>query len=294
MTVVLRTIVPIPTRLLVIGMAHDDGTIDAGQLYAVAAACGQGPEQVRSCLRRMVADGLYRREGSGRSARYHLTERGAAVFGAQFERTRRAFVQDAAGRGWDRYWRLVAFAIPEERRAERDAFRTALVELGGASVQGGLYVSPHPWHKDVRMEAERLGIAESVTVASTDDLDVAGATHPVEIARRLWPVDDLGRRYERLVWTFRPIVARLQEMRERKERVPETVFLPGALQFSVAFAEVFEDDPLLPPELLPHPWPGRTARELVREARRLALAQRETPTGPALFQFFDVAVEAIP
>lgn len=293
MAVVDDTTVSIPTRMLVLGMAREDGSIHASELYEVAEACGQSPEQVRSCLRRLVADGDFVRRGTGRDAVYEPTEHGTTFLSTPFERTRRAYAQDAQGRGWDRYWRLAAFAIPEERRSVRDMFRQSLVALGGAAVQGGLYVSPHPWHKEVRDEADRLGIADLVTCASTDDLSAGGIDHPREIATRLWPIGDLARRYQGLVNTFTPVVRHLEEMRTRHERLPESVFLPGALGLTVAFTEVFDEDPLLPPELLPHPWPGREARELAREARRLAFAQREQPSRPGLFRFFDHALEGM-
>src|SRR5687768_9165041 len=149
MPVVSETPVPIPTRVLVFGMAHEDGTILGEEVYPVAEACGQSPEQVRSCLRRIVAEGLFVREGEGREARFTATEAGLAQLGSTMERTRLAYLQDAAGRGWDRRWRIVAFAVPESRRTARDAFRDRLLALGGAPVHNGLYVSPHPWLKDV-------------------------------------------------------------------------------------------------------------------------------------------------
>ena len=173
----------IPTRVLVLGMAHEDGTIVNDELLPVAAACGLTPDQVRSCLRRLVAEGLFVRRGTGRNTTFAATAHGLAALGTTVERTRLAYVQDAAGRGWDRQWRLVAFAVPEKERAARDAFRDHLIELGGAAIQGGLYVSPHPWHKDAAAEAERLGIADAVTYATTDDLDIEGyvADHDIVV-----------------------------------------------------------------------------------------------------------------
>lgn len=292
--VVMDPTVSIPTRMLVRGLTREDGSIHATELYDVAERCGHSTEQVRSCLRRLVNDGEYQRRGTGRDAVYQVTERGLAALGSEFERTRRAYIQDAQGRGWDRYWRLVAFAIPEERRSVRDALRQALVSLGGASIQGGLYVSPHPWHKEVREEAERLDVGDQVTFASTDELAIGTIDHPTEIAASLWPVAELAERYRDLIEQFTPVVEGLEEMRTRQERLPESAFLSGALSLTVAFVEVFDEDPLLPPELLPHPWPGREARELARESRRLAFAQRENPTRPALFRFFDEAIDALP
>jgi len=289
------TTVPIPTRVLVLGMAHEDGTILASELVPVAGACGLTPDQVRSCLRRLVAEGLFERQGAGKTTAYVATARGLAELGLSIERTRLAYVQDAAGRGWDRQWRLVAFAVPERERAARDTFRDHLIELGGAPIQGGLYVSPHPWHKDVHAEAERLGIEDAVTLATTDDLDIAGERDPRRLAAALWPLADLADRYQSFLDLYRTVPDRLQEMKEKHERLPDEFFLPGALAMGVDFQSCFNDDPLLPPELLPRPWPGRTARELLLVSRRLALAIRKGQGRPALFRAsFDDAVEAIP
>ncbi len=293
-TTVRKATLEIPTRVLVLGMAHEDGTIHAGEVYPVAEACGQSADQVRSCLRRLTTEGLFERDGNGRDALYRATEAGTAALGAYLERTRLAYVQDAAGRGWDRHWHLVGFAIPENQRAGRDALRDRLLLFGGAAIQGGLYVSPHPWHKDVRATAEQLGVTEYVTLASTDDLEVGGERDPRELARRLWPLDDLANQYQRLVDHFDWVVPGLTEMKDRKERLPDSAFLPMALAMAVAFADCFNRDPLLPPELLPRPWPGRAARDLVARSRRLAVALRQSPGRPALFRLFDEAVEALP
>ena len=149
---------PIPTRVLVTGMRHDDGEIVAAELYAVAEACGQSSEQVRSCLRRLVNEGLYVQHGKGRSARFVATEAGVAQLEAGWTRTRTAYQQDAAGRGWDRLWHIAAFAVPENRRTARDHLRDRLLGHGGAALQGGMYVSPHPWEDVVRHEATRLDV----------------------------------------------------------------------------------------------------------------------------------------
>jgi len=284
----------VPTRVLVLGMAHEDGTIVADELLPVAEACGQSAEQVRSCLRRLVQEGLFRREGRGRAARFLATERGMQALGSNMERHRLAYVQDHAGRGWDRRWRLVSFAIPESRRSARDAFRDRLLALGGAAIANALYVSPHRWEKDVAGEAERLGVVDSVAQASTDDLSIAGTTDPRELVKRLWPVDDIAARYEQFVASYRGVPDALEAMRMRHERLADAVFLPGALSVTVEFSEIFADDPLLPPELLPRPWPGRAARELLVRSRRLALLLREQHNRPALFRSFDDLIESIP
>ena len=183
--VVLPTPVEVPTRVLVFGMARTDGSIHAAELYPVAEACGQSAEQLRSCLRRLVSEKLLLAD---RIRSYcdlsYDSPAGERLVGTTMERHQLAYLQDAQGRGWDRRWHLVAFAIPEARRGARDQLRDRLLAFGGAAVGNGLYVSAHPWEKDVRGEAERLGVLETVTLASSDDLDVAGIRDPRGIALR--------------------------------------------------------------------------------------------------------------
>lgn len=283
----------IPTRVLVLGMAHDDGTIDAAELAPVAEACGQSPEQVRSCLRRLVAEGLLARHGEGRSARFVATPAGMDALGVTLERTRLAYAQDAAGRGWDGQWRLVAVAVPETRRSARDALRERLRALGGAPIQGGLYVSPHNWHADVMSAAERLGITSSLTLATTAELVVGGERDARQLARTLWPVDLLACRYRAFCERYGPVPEVLASMRGNRQHLSDAQFLPGALGMAVEFNACFSEDPLLPPDLLPRPWPGRTARDVVLKARRLALSIRTGTSRPALFRTYDVAIEAL-
>jgi phenylacetic acid degradation operon negative regulatory protein len=283
----------IPTRLLVLGMAHADGTVLAEELYPVAEVCGQTGEQVRSCVRRLVTDGLFTREGEGRTAVLRATDEGRRALGRVLRRHRLAYAQDAAGKGWDRRWRLVAFAVPESQRAARDAFRERLLALGGASLQGGLYVSPHDWLDDVTSSAKELGVLDQVTTATTDDLQVGDERDPRALARRLWNLDELAERYEVFVGRYEAVPAALEAMRERHERLTDAEFTAGALITAVDFQDCFNRDPLLPPELLPRPWPGRQARDLVARARRLGVLNR-AGKGPAIFAYLDDSIADLP
>lgn len=284
----------LPTRLMVLGMAHRDGSVHGAELYEVADACGIGVETVRSCLRRLTSEGLFERDGEGRDAVFSATPAGHAVLDVTEQRHVLAYAQDAAGRGWDRRWRIVSFAIPEAMRTARDSFRDHLLALGGAAIQPGLYVSPHRWHDDLVAEAERLGIAEHVATLTTDDLSVAGATDPRVIAARLWPLDEVAARYERFIETYASVPENLAQMRRRGERLSERDFLPGVLHLAIRFNTCFDLDPLLPPELLPRPWPGRAARDLLARCRKIGVLARQEKAGPALFRVFDDAIAHLP
>jgi phenylacetic acid degradation operon negative regulatory protein len=291
----------LPTRMLVLGLARHDGSILAADAFPVADACGRSPEQVRSCLRRLVAEGLFTRDGQGQRAVYRPTGDGLAALGAITARARLAHTQDAAGRPdprhdthvWDGRWHLAAFAIPEARRAARDALREHLGRLGGAAIHNGLYASPHPWEKDVADEAERLGVSEHVTLAATDDLAVGEVSEATALAARLWPIERLSARYQSFVDRWGHVPADLASMRRRHQTLPDSAFLPGALAMGLAYQACFDEDPLLPPELLPHPWPGGAARDLLVRSRRLALEIRAEHNRPALFRSFDDLIDAL-
>jgi len=284
----------LPTRLMVLGLAHRDGTVHGPELYRVAAECGIGIETVRSCMRRLVGEGLFERNGEGRDATFTATAAGHSILDVTQQRHLLAYAQDAAGRGWDRRWRLVSFAIPESQRTARDAFRDHVLSLGGAALQPGLYVSPHRWQDDVTAEAARLGLSAHVSTFTTDDLVLGGESDPRRLAARLWPLDEVARRYQQFSETYRDVPEQLEGMRRRGERLTEHDFLPGALHIAIRFNECFDLDPLLPPELLPKPWPGRAARDLLARCRRHGVLARDDKSGPALFRVFDEAIAHLP
>ncbi|MEZ5237529.1 MAG: PaaX family transcriptional regulator C-terminal domain-containing protein [Microthrixaceae bacterium] len=284
----------VSTRLMVFGLAHSDGRVLGPELYRVAESCDIPVEAVRSCVRRLLSEGLFRREGEGRDAVLDATDAGRAALEVYHQRHLLAYAQDAAGRGWDRRWHMVAFAVPEANRQARDRFRDHLLDLGGAQMQPGLYVSPHPWAEEALGDAARLGIAEHVSTWPTDELSVGGVTDPRTIARRLWDLDAVSRRYEEFIETYRDVPRRLEEMRDRGEKLSEHDFLPGALHIAIRFNSCFGQDPLLPPELLPRPWPGREAREILARCRRLGVLSRSDKSGPTLFRVFDDAIAHLP
>ena len=278
----------IDTRLLVLGMAHHDGSIVAGEVVPVAEACGRSGPQVRDELGALVTDGLFE---TADHERYTPTASGKAFLASALERARLAYVQDAAGRGWDRRWHLVAVAPVDDEAVA--AFVRRLFALGAGQIQNGLYVSPHQWESVVNGEAERLGVGDAVTTASTDELEIGGERDPRTLAARLWALDDLADRYRGFIEHYREVPDALADMRTRHERLTEAEFLAGALTTVIDFQACFGRDPLLPPELLPRPWPGREARELVTKGRRLGMLTREEHQRPALFALFDEAIDAV-
>ncbi len=57
------------------GMIREDATIDSGALYDVANVLGMSDQQVRLCIKRLIADGQFTQEGRGRKAVLRATNR---------------------------------------------------------------------------------------------------------------------------------------------------------------------------------------------------------------------------
>lgn len=284
----------VTTRMMVFGLAHTNGRVMGSELYHVAAEYGIPVETVRSCTRRLVNEGLFGRSGEGRDAVFTATDEGLAALEVTHQRHRLTYAMDAAGRGWDRSWHMVAFAIPESRRSARDRLRDHLLDLGGAQLQPGVYTSPYPWEREVLVNAQRLGIAEHVSTWSCEDLNHQMETDPRAIAATLWDMEGVAALYRDFIESFRDVPRSLEATSDRGERLSERDFLPGALRIAIHFNDCFEQDPLLPPELLPREWPGREAREILARCRRIGVLSPSDKTGPTLFRVFDDAITHLP
>lgn len=263
-------------------MADAAGAIDAAAVYTLAEAIGLSHQQVRLCFRRLVGDGLFVQHGRGQRARFKATAAGQAQLEPDHAWLHFAYRQDAGLERWDGRWHLVGFAVPEARRAARDEMRRALLRLGGAPLEGGWYLSPHPWEAEVRSVGARLGLAASLTLAEATRLQLGEHDAPAALAGRLWPLDAIGARYREFLAAFVPLAAQL----ERGE-LAESRLVSAALAMAASFEACIRHDPLLPPELLPADWPGKPARVLLATLRRTSLQQSALLRQSALFRSYD-------
>ncbi|MER5424166.1 PaaX family transcriptional regulator C-terminal domain-containing protein [Streptosporangium roseum] len=253
--------VQVPTRMLVEALVRADLTVDTGELYATGNLLGMTDQQVRLCIKRLVAEGRFTHEGRGRKAILRATGATEQTLGLDVEFVAHAFRQDAGLAPWDGTWHLIAFAVPETARAARDALRAALTRLGGAPIQGGLYVSANPWEPYVEDHARHLDVLDHLTIATTRDLRQGDQDAPAALARTLWPQAEIAERYHRLTAIAESRLDRLRDHAGLSEAGQLTI----AVELAAEFTRAMEPDPLLPPQLLPQPWPGSQARALVAQ-----------------------------
>ncbi|MEU1938122.1 PaaX family transcriptional regulator C-terminal domain-containing protein [Streptomyces coeruleorubidus] len=281
--------VEIPTRMLVHALIREDGTVSADELYTVAATLGMSDQQVRLCVKRLVAESRFTHEGRGRKAVLHATEATTRSLAPNADFLRHAFRQDTGLAPWDGVWHLAAFAVPESARTARDALRETLVHLGGAPLQGGLYVCANAWEPYVEDAAHRLGAHSALTLLSTTDLRRGDTREPAELARHLWPLQEIANRYHHLSRIAQPRLDRLTG----SAGLSPSELLTIAVELAAELTRAMEPDPLLPPQLLPQPWPGTQARELIARCWAALPEHDHGEARPTLFRLYaDITREA--
>ncbi|MGW4424655.1 PaaX family transcriptional regulator C-terminal domain-containing protein [Streptosporangium sp. NPDC004631] len=281
--------VEIPTRTLVHGMVREDATVDAAELYTVANTLGMSDQQVRLCVKRLVEEGRFTLEGRGRKALLRVTADAWRSFTPAVEFVRHAFHQDRGLAPWDRTWHLAAFAVPESARAARDALRETILGLGGAQLQGGLYVSAHAWEDRVEARARELGVAGGLTCVASANLRVGGEEDPRRLAALLWPLEEIAERHRRLVSVARPRLDRLRGPGE----LTRAELLTVAIELASEFTRAMEPDPLLPAELLPEPWPGAEARAMLARCWSHLLRRGDDSSPAVLFRLYADVVREV-
>ncbi len=283
----IKTGTRLATRMLVEALVRTDHTVDTAELYSAAALLGMTDQQVRLCVKRLVAEGRFTLDGRGRKAVLRATDITEQALGLDIDFVAHAFQQDAGHAPWDETWHLVAFAVPETARVARDALRNALTRLGGAFIQGGLYVSANAWEPYVESQVRHLALLDQVTFATTRDLRHGNEANAQSLARRLWPLAEIADRYDRLADIA---AARIAQLRANPDlSAPHQLAI--AVELAAEFTRAMEPDPLLPPELLPQPWPGTQARKLIAQSWALLGEQRQPHgVGIQLFGLYDSVI----
>lgn len=149
-------------------------------------------------------------------------------------------------RRWDKRWRIVLFDIPETERRRRDSFREKLKELGFGMIQKSVWISPYPFEDDIRDFLEDKGLDELAFVFVADSSQLGDVQM---LVNKAWEIEKMNDLYDELIVEFNS--AKLSK--------------DSANIFFEKFLELFMKDPFLPRELLPDPWWGDDAIDLMRK-----------------------------
>ncbi|MEM8747183.1 MAG: PaaX family transcriptional regulator C-terminal domain-containing protein [Actinomycetota bacterium] len=272
-----------PSRAFVLGLADREGHLDGAALYELGESIGFTDTTIRLTVRRLVEAGLIESSGRGRSSTLQLTPAGVQERAPDLGWTALAYRLDSTAPPWDGRWHLVAFEIPEAERAGRDALRAHLIDLFGAPLGGGLYVSARDWEPWIDELVTIHEIGRYVTTIVTDRLRVAGETGARSIAASLWPVDEVGVGARGFVSTWEPLVSDPPPGLGDAAR--------AAFSASLEFEALARRDPLLPRELEPPDWAGRAARRVYRDLLDALGSAHDAIANANVFAAFVAAVD---
>jgi phenylacetic acid degradation operon negative regulatory protein len=232
--------------------------LPSAAIVALLAEFGVSDSAARAALSRLTRNGLLVTSKSGRRTYSRLSERAAAILD---DGARRIFSFGAASEPWDGIWSLVAFSIPEDNRAARDALRKQLRWRGFAPLYDGLWVSPRDHAAEVIGYLKDLDITTGTAFRARTVPPVMGppGTGPAAggIPARAWDLDGLRSRYEGFV----SFAGQLRDA-AAAGRVPPADALIARTRVMDEWRAFPGLDPDLPAELLPGGWPRAAAREL--------------------------------
>ena len=222
--------------------------LPSAAIVALLGEFGVSDSAARAALSRLTRNGLLVTSKSGRRTFSRLSSRAAAILD---DGARRIFSFGAANQPWDGMWSLVAFSIPEDNRAARDALRKQLRWLGFAPLYDGLWLSPRDH------AAEVIGYLKDLDITTATAFRATSVPAECDIPARAWDLDGLRSQYERFVSFARQLrdttaagqVPPMDALIARTRVMDEWRAFPGL-------------DPDLPAELLPSAWPRAQAREL--------------------------------
>lgn len=229
--------------------------LSSGSFIEVLSRVGVGEHAARSTLSRMVRRGLLDRYRSGKRAYFGLTDRSAQVLRDGGRR-----VRETVNRNWDGQWTVLAFSLPETRRADRHLLRSRLTWAGFGPLHNGLWISPH----DVDLTRLLAGLDVTDHVKAFR----AGTEHPTDVQRMItdtWDLPELAARYREFLhrWDI------------ADPRVAQHDALPGQLLMHTEWSLLIRHDPGLPVAHLPADWPAVRAEHVFLRMRSLLAPRAE-------------------
>ena len=200
---------------------------------------------VRTALSRLVSDGWFERWRLGRRSYYRLTPQGSR----EFERATGRIYSETP-HPWRGSFDLVLLDGPN-----RQTLRAALADLGYGVLGPEMLVAPSGAGSEIADSHLRLS-------ATASDRGAAR-----RLAKRAWPLAEVETRYHRFIESY----SLVREALEAGDPFSDLEALIVRILLIHDFRRAVLKDPLLPAELLPEGWAGRTARDVCADVY-LALA----------------------
>lgn len=210
-------------------------------IVALCAAVDVRPPATRTAISRLAAQGWLAPRPGGGVRGYAATPRARDRWQRAHER-----IYAVATPEWDGRWHVVHVAPAGDRRV-RDQVARTLAYLGYGRLGGGGWVSPRP-SPELPGSLEPLGVEWVATHGHLEPHQ-----DPRALATRVWDLDDLAAAH-------RQFTSQLLPHDQARVLGPEEAYRERTMLVHSWRRFLFQD-PQLPAQVLPEPWPGDESRD---------------------------------
>ncbi|MGQ4615953.1 PaaX family transcriptional regulator C-terminal domain-containing protein [Nocardia sp. R7R-8] len=237
------------TLMLLGHLTHEQPiALSTGTFIEVLARLGVSGHAARSTLTRLVDSGLLDRRRHGRETYYTLTSHGSRILReGNAQAWRETSDPDRTGT-----WTVLAYSIPEQRRALRLRLRSRLSWGGFGLLRSGVWIAAG--EVDVTSLLDGLDVLDDVRVFRGTPI---AATAPADLIAEAYDLTEIADRYRRFIsrWSGDFSSTYADE-------------LCAFLVLRSEWQQLVQADPRLPSDHLPDGWPAADAQALFRTLYR--------------------------
>lgn len=151
---------------------------------------------------------------------------------------------------WDQKWRVVISNIPEREKKYRLKFYDELKKIGFAKIDRNIFISAHPFLVSAKRTAFYFGINRYCTFIEACKIEGQG-----KVVEKAWKIDKIGKSYSDFIKNATKALKA-----QKSSSWPFT-----AKQLELDFAQIYNEDPHLPEELLNKDWPADKAYQIYKK-----------------------------
>ncbi len=240
------------------------GTVWLGSLMKLLKPIGISQRLVRTSVYRLVQESWLQTEKVGRCSYYSLTDPGLRRFEQAFQHVYSLTTQE-----WGGSWCLVFLnqLCPELKQKVLEELKWHSF----GSIAPGVMQHPRFTRSELVPLLQEWGALDSTIVMETVPNEQKSSRALCLQVRESWSLDELGGRYRQFLAQFRPI---WWELQNDDDLAPAECLTLRTLLIH-EYRKILLRDPLLPDELLPGDWEGRSAKQLCRNLYRQISARAE-------------------
>lgn len=240
------------------------GTVWLGSLMQLLEPMGISERLVRTSIFRLTKESWLQAEKIGRRSYYSLTGSGLRRFEQAFKQ-----IYTPKDEQWQGSWCLVFLSQlnPEQRRSLKEE----LEWMGFGSFAANVMAHPQIKHVEITPLLQERQVLDDTIVMQSEPQDLLTSRALRLQVKDSWNLDLLAKSYSKFIEKFRPL---WQELQQKNTLNPQECLITRTLLIH-EYRKVLLRDPLLPDELLPGDWEGRSARQLCRNIYRAIYQQAE-------------------